>query len=1081
MKSLRSPAKCIMKWKLFSALAGVFLARMALATIPLYQNLDVAQYEVDNNTVSPNPPPPIDATAFDNENVFSVSWANYTPSPVLYQTWNTLNYTNTGTMIANSPGVTNGATIFLGLGSFGSGFRFDLHTTNQIPDAMAGSFYNPGAIRCDSIQDGNNLFSLGGGFYLYLVASLGEFKASAADIINPGSIDVGTGGLIQMAGQNVDLSGGTLSVEGVLNSLGNPATVGAFGTVNFNSTGAVGVDTNSDWNPGLDLTPISALSSFVPIAPFYVQLIDSQAYLDVRSPATNYNIYRYVFVQNVTNNANVSYNVYIDPPNTISLGFEPGAAHVEWVGTYTDPASGSAVSDYLYLTDDYAFGASTNVAVINGVPDNFTFITSPTQLLFGPTPINNPFTPLPVGFITNNYAVMFGNLTASTVSTNASVVNPSGNVTNLPGAIKISASNTLNLAFSRISGPNYMSLNCTNQFQGSPGAAIAAPYSDISLGVTNGFLTVSNVLMANLPNWSGNIQAWSTVWDTVDATGVTNEYRVLLVYSALQPTASPWIQNLYLHGTNTLAISDPLYVYGSLYSDAQTVVLQTNQLGVGATSLDGELTWLNPLPFNANSGSGVQQMPNLLWLTNNGAIRVLHNATFGNAAAPQFAVTPALTNTPPSTNYTALVNHGLIADQGTAIWTTYFENDGSISNGTGSFILHSGLGMLTNGNILAGGDVILVATNTPGSGVNGLIISNCMIQAGRNLTLWSTNLTDTGVTNGNVWSVGATSGGGSSDSGFNIPMKPPVGDLLGTTVTNIAPFNKTIYNVWAGHDYGLSTQGYTNNLALGHLVLDSFTTNTFGAKVAYIFNGAGVSNALYVDLLELKDGATTLYSGNTTNHDNLAWLQISTNMMIYYAQAIENGQSVAEAIDRQSQQGANGGRLRWIYSYAGYLSSTNLVYTNLDGSTFTNTVNTALAQSSQIDSDSDGQVNDADPTPFFMTSEVNFTVTTTNVPPLFAKVQWMTIPNATNFIYYKTNLLATNWLAFTNFQNWYYGNNVAVTNAAHGNSFHSPQMYVNNASLPDNAQQTNVWVLDAVTNVPHYYKVVVWPWLNFPE
>jgi len=58
---------------------------------------------------------------------------------------------------------------------------------------------------------------------------------------------------------------------------------------------------------------------------------------------------------------------------------------------------------------------------------------------------------------------------------------------------------------------------------------------------------------------------------------------------------------------------------------------------------------------------------------------------------------------------------------------------------------------------------------------------------------------------------------------------------------------------------------------------------------------------------------------------------------------------------------------------------------------------------------------------------------------------------------------------------------VAVTNAGHGNGFHSPQTYVSTQfSPPDNSQMTNVWVFDAITGVPHYYKVVIWPWLNYP-
>ena len=101
---------------------------------------------------------------------------------------------------------------------------------------------------------------------------------------------------------------------------------------------------------------------------------------------------------------------------------------------------------------------------------------------------------------------------------------------------------------------------------------------------------------------------------------MTNEYRVLIVHSDLQPFIEPWIQNLYLHGTNSLVISDSLNVYGSLYSDARSVTLNTNQVGVGASSLYGQLTWVNLQPLNANSGSGNQQFPNLLWLTNNGSI-----------------------------------------------------------------------------------------------------------------------------------------------------------------------------------------------------------------------------------------------------------------------------------------------------------------------------------------------------------------------------------------------------------------------------------------------------------------------------
>jgi len=49
-----------------------------------------------------------------------------------------------------------------------------------------------------------------------------------------------------------------------------------------------------------------------------------------------------------------------------------------------------------------------------------------------------------------------------------------------------------------------------------------------------------------------------------------------------------------------------------------------------------------------------------------------------------------------------------------------------------------------------------------------------------------------------------------------------------------------------------------------------------------------------------------------------------------------------------------------------------------------------------------------------------------------------------------------------------------VTNAAHANYFVSPQPYVF-ASPSDNWEVTNVWVLDPLTNVPHFYRVMVQP------
>jgi len=128
--------------------------------------------------------------------------------------------------------------------------------------------------------------------------------------------------------------------------------------------------------------------------------------------------------------------------------------------------------------------------------------------------------------------------------------------------------------------------------------------------------------------------------------------------------------------------------------------------------------------------------------------------------------------------------------------------------------------------------------------------------------------------------------------------------------------------------------------------------------------------------------------------------------VIYYAQAVANGISLAHQLNHK-----NNDHLRWVSSYAGVYSSTNLVYPP----GVTNTVNAALAQDSQIDSDGDGTPNGSDPTPFFVPTQMNFTMTLTNVPPKKVRLQWNSIPAATNSVLYKTNLLSVNWLTLTNF------------------------------------------------------------------
>ncbi|MBW8865558.1 MAG: hypothetical protein JF609_11700, partial [Verrucomicrobia bacterium] len=326
---------------------------------------------------------------------------------------------------------------------------------------------------------------------------------------------------------------------------------------------------------------------------------------------------------------------------------------------------------------------------------------------------------------------------------------------------------------------------------------------------------------------------------------------------------------------------------------------------------------------------------------------------------------------------------------------------------------------------------------------------------GKSMTLIVTNLLTDGGTTNNFWSLGSANGGAGIATGLIMPVKPAVCDLSGTTITNYATAGTLVNELWSGQDRGANNSGYTNNAEIGQMVFDAAGAYP---HTEYYFAGSGVSNAIYVDNLMLTNFAAILDSSN-----NVSSFVFSNNLIIYYAQAIANGVSVAEKLNHK-----NADHLRWVPTYAGNFSSVQLVYPP----GVTNVINAALASSSSIDSDGDGIVNVLDPTPVFVPGEMNFALSVTNLPPKTVKIQWTTVANATNYVYYTTNLLSSNWLPYTNFGFYYYGQNVAVAKAANTNAFASPQPYP--------GPSTNVWVYDVLTNTPHFYRVTVQPWLTFP-
>lgn len=950
------------------------LGLMALAAVPAaiaQQNPPFIWFGTHTFVETNDPPPVVDSPDFTIANgaTFGVDLTALNlqaaltladaQATILYQTSDTLNYTNNGILIG-VPGIdfeyypNNPPPPQPGVPAFAN----EANTFANIANGFGG-----GAIYCTNIYGGLdpftsfNFFGVIFGFtpgINFNLPGLATFRARATNIEDSGLISMDETGLIDLTGQNVNLTRATLQLTGS----------GIFSNTTFGVNSldyGFGQDTNGDWVPSLDLAPPFALSSIFTTVnnPFFQQLFLTNAvgYFENNGAGvgtTNDVIYRGIFLQD-SSPPNVTKEVFFG-----GSGVGAGAAHIQWSATVVDPVTGAVSTNYFYLSDLYILVSETNfLFAINGVPNNFTFAQANTPLIGlpapqppGPPPIFNP-----PGAVTNFYSYVNADLISTTVPTNVTVF---GALTNVPGRVQIEADGSLNLNHTHISGNNYLSLKATNNFVGNTGAVIEVPYTDMNLRSASGSLTLSNLLVPQLPHWSGSLQAWSANWIFVDTNGVTNDYRMLLVNSDIEPTTPAQEQDVILHSSDSLVISDEYNILRAFSSDAAQLTLTTN--GPGAFSPMGELNLLSPDIFWSSS------LPDLQYLTNWGEIDSQNFTVFaGNMFDPYSDPNAA-------TPYQAFINHGTITNGGVFVRTGTFVNSGVMDDPVGSIdISASGSAVATNGLFLAPGGYVSIGADT-------LIASNGMIEAGGGpLTLSPICSLSDGyvlnnqfgqvtnstypyiVTNGNTW---VTSGG------VRITMKPGTADLLGTTITNLAFNNMDSINTWPGVDLRNTVQGFGDNLALGRMILNADPTSVFD------FATVTGNNALYVDSIELQ--------GNTTNTDgsgNPLSVAIEPGMNIYYAQALENGVSIAEKLNgKHGAANIGGGQFFWISNYAGVYSSTNIFY-KTDGNTYI--FNRALAISPDIasggpDGSNTNLANKDNPEPI-PTNEV-FTITNLTGP-----------------------------------------------------------------------------------------------------
>jgi hypothetical protein len=153
---------------------------------------------------------------------------------------------------------------------------------------------------------------------------------------------------------------------------------------------------------------------------------------------------------------------------------------------------------------------------------------------------------------------------------------------------------------------------------------------------------------------------------------------------------------------------------------------------------------------------------------------------------------------------------------------------------------------------------------------NTLLVGSAALEAG-------------GALNFNVVSNLSDNGTASSFTcynGFNLWIKPHTGDLPGSTFTSIASQDsEEIDHAWAGNDLGPVSAGFTNNVAIGTLVLSAQNpdANNYRLEPLFHFYGTGGSggNAMYVNTLDLSQLTTS--SAEVAN-----MIQIDPGMKIYF-------------------------------------------------------------------------------------------------------------------------------------------------------------------------------------------------------
>jgi hypothetical protein len=942
----------------------------------------------------------IDAVIFANYGNFDLGGITVIGNTVLvttgalegfpFDTTDTLYYTNTGTMFAE-PGFLFNTSTAKGRHPAASFYNSGAINNLDTPPVYFVALLAGGGI----VLEPNTVVSVG---INQLVPSV--LQVSATNITNPGTLTVGDYGVMTISGQNVSLADGAL-VSGTASDTDTNSLSGRGVMVGFISgknvypafTAPTGVYdlywglTNSE---ALSLPNLTAVAQYLlatqtpgPVTPGELVTNRVGATTSYPLPESTYwsgvtsDFAAYVYQSDVITDpntgviTNVYYNIVLVKTNfpdaniTATVGFLPSfdtvglvtddpngiEAVVQFSAPIQDVITGQMVSNSVYLLDTGAgalpvlFAQNTAYSAAFGKPDCFEITTTTPGEWLLTTPANYNFNPtLIYGFDAFGARLYQSNTVSSTNASYAVQVNSNPERTdglfpltismlgsiglNIPtltngiSRVEVSAKN-LDVSNVRIRANGTITIHATNYTGVPSGTDWDSVNSDLGNLHTN--TIISNLFPHQFRRLRGDILAYATDWlnvQTNDGNGnpITNTEHVhlLVVDQTLQSSFKSSVLNLALRGSNVVENDDMVVLQSSLFQATNVTFNGNVHFSEGAANLEP-----NNLPVLKN-----------LLVTTNGTL----------AADNQIYIGVPITSTPgdPSKrtySVNTITNYGFIGAAGVVLQPLTFANGGTVlCSNSGAMLLNAktnllGAGLGIANSLIADGDINLSSISIQAS--NSTIRAG--LQGNGRLNLYATNqltdfLTNSPSTNAyvtNLWQVSA---------GFSLTTKPLNGDLFATEIKSVAAkFKQVSLHVWAGADRGPTLRGFSNNMVIGHLLLDR-EDPTAGMRFSPV--AVGKTNALYVDYLELANYSYSDYHNG---------IQIDPNFTIYFANANVDPSKLHQAFPN----------IVWVPQFAGPNSSAYIPYKG-GSNTY---INAALKNSSTIDTDLDGTPNSADPFP----------------------------------------------------------------------------------------------------------------------